>query len=202
MESCRCKIAGLGQALPGRGTARSLQPRLCRQRAAGGRVRWESLWHDRRYKEKLNCINLSNLRFRKPHPPGHFSRRQISMCKLLRQQCNLKLLLFFPHIPKLIFSLGLPCVSCLLSALQSTWFKFNKGKWTILKIASRRKIHVSFPLGKGRWGPQALTLCPCFGSWIFTLFLHTWSWWWDLNHVRAVCKLGISWLKIQALLIF
>lgn len=35
--------------------------------------------------EKLNCINLSNIRFKRPRPPGHVSCRQISMCRLLVQ---------------------------------------------------------------------------------------------------------------------
>lgn len=44
--------------------------------------------------------------------------------------------------------MALPCISFLLAVLQSMWFKFNKVQWTILKIASRQKIHLAFPIEK------------------------------------------------------
>lgn len=113
----RCLSSAAGEVLlvwnPGAraGTARQgkgIQPSALSLQAGSGRwhVRQGSLWHDRRYKEKLNCINLSNLRFRKPHPPCHFSCRQIGECRLLRQQCNLKILLFFPAYIKVHFPYG------------------------------------------------------------------------------------------------
>lgn len=53
----RCRQSGAGVKPPGlgrrggAGPALSPQPRRCRQTPAGARVRWRSLWHDRRYRK-------------------------------------------------------------------------------------------------------------------------------------------------------
>lgn len=82
---CLSSAAGshAGVKSPGRG-------RACTPPSAAGRQRLVPDSDSRAYgmtegTEKLNCINLSNLRFKRPHPAGHVSCRQISVCRLLIQ---------------------------------------------------------------------------------------------------------------------